>query len=209
MRAARIAEELFVDGKVPEGVRDRRVLPDPLQNLVREFVATQESIDDVLIRRVAELHDDVAHGRWEPRIPNQAEQEGVKPFVAVALADCDHRMRAKGFDDGGNGVHACDGRGDRSLSTAAARRNQAWKEDDQDVRHNGVHGENAGRPIPGGLHGGGGGGGGGGAGTSARRQLKSGTAGSLGGSTGPTAIPIHRHASTAAEATVHTTGRRP
>lgn len=63
------------------------------------------------------------------------------------------------------------------------------------------------RPIPGGLQGGGGGRGGGG-GTCARRQLKSGTAGGCGRSTGLTVIATHRHASTAVEPTLHAIARR-
>jgi hypothetical protein len=82
------AVELFVYGAVPD-VRDlRRVLPDPLVSASRHVVTTDETVDDVLISRVAELDHDVAYDAGEPRVPCGASAHGDD---GVRLGGADQR----------------------------------------------------------------------------------------------------------------------
>ena len=53
----------------------RVIAPDEPERLVPHFLASEETIRDVLVTGVTELHDDVVHGLGEARVANKGQRK--------------------------------------------------------------------------------------------------------------------------------------
>ncbi|MEI8154623.1 MAG: hypothetical protein WCG92_24020 [Hyphomicrobiales bacterium] len=64
-----------------------------------------ESIDQILVARVAAFNDDIVHGRGEPGVANERQPKGMTLLVAVsAITERDHVVRTKRVNDCRNRV---------------------------------------------------------------------------------------------------------
>jgi hypothetical protein len=69
-----------------------RVVPHLAERVVRDVVSADEAIHEVLVSRIAVLHDDIVDDRRESGISNERKRKRVDLIVAVRVGERHHGM---------------------------------------------------------------------------------------------------------------------